>query len=141
MSFRDYPPPVMFAGADSPLVPVWCFLSSFPSAWGQSRLGHPKYPQSPHCILGFRYISKRDFFVHIIHTRYHDISFAGGPPSNECGWTGGDNEVWNLAKDAAHYRAMAKVVNFKFHLLLKKHHNPPYQADQRWLTLSSHGKG
>ena len=36
--------------------------------------------------------------------------FAGGPPSDECGWTGGDNEVWKLAKDGAHYRAMEKVL-------------------------------
>jgi len=38
---------------------------------------------------------------------------AGGPPSNECGWTGGENEVWNLAKDGAHYRAMAKVMHLR----------------------------
>ena len=45
--FRGYCLPVMSAGADSPLVPVWCFLSSLPSAWGQTRFGHSKYPQPP----------------------------------------------------------------------------------------------
>ena len=30
---------LLFAGADSPLVPVWCFLSTFPSAWGEGRSG------------------------------------------------------------------------------------------------------
>ena len=34
---------------------------------------------------------------------------SGGPPSNKCGWTGGDNEVWTLAKDGEHYEAMVKV--------------------------------
>ena len=40
--------------------------------------------------------------------------FAGGPPSDECGWTGGDNEVWKLAKDGAHYRAMEKVLKHHY---------------------------
>ena len=31
------------------------------------------------------------------------------PPSNQCGPTNGDNEVWNLAKDPEHYAAIEKV--------------------------------
>jgi alpha-D-xyloside xylohydrolase len=32
------------------------------------------------------------------------------PPSNQCGPTNGDNEVWNLAKDPEHYAAIEKVM-------------------------------
>ena len=36
---------------------------------------------------------------------------AGGPPSDPmCGDTGGDNEVWNLAKDPAHYQALVAML-------------------------------
>ena len=37
----------------------------------------------------------------------------GGPPTNECGDTGGDNEIWNLAADQAHYDAMAAVLSLR----------------------------
>ena len=35
---------------------------------------------------------------------------AGGPPADECGSTNGDNEVWNLAPDAAHYDAIVAMM-------------------------------
>jgi hypothetical protein len=36
---------------------------------------------------------------------------AGGPPSDPmCGDTGGDNEVWNLARDPAHYQALVAML-------------------------------
>lgn len=39
---------------------------------------------------------------------------AGGPPANdECLETNGDNEVWNLAADDAHYNAMAAVMRLR----------------------------
>ena len=38
---------------------------------------------------------------------------AGGPPDDECGNTGGDNEVYNLAKDAAHYEALAAALQLR----------------------------
>ncbi len=39
---------------------------------------------------------------------------AGGPPSDPvCGFTNGDNEVWNLAKDQAHYDALVGMMNLR----------------------------
>jgi alpha-D-xyloside xylohydrolase len=38
---------------------------------------------------------------------------AGGPPDDECGKTGGDNEVWNLAKDADHYDALSAALQLR----------------------------
>ena len=35
----------------------------------------------------------------------------GGPPTDACGDTGGDNEIWNLAADQAHYDALAETLN------------------------------
>jgi alpha-D-xyloside xylohydrolase len=37
----------------------------------------------------------------------------GGPPKNQCGDTGGDNEPWTLAQDAQHYDAIAAVMNLR----------------------------
>jgi hypothetical protein len=37
----------------------------------------------------------------------------GGPPSNECGSTNGDNEVWNLAKDGLHYDAIVTIMRLR----------------------------
>ena len=37
----------------------------------------------------------------------------GGPPTNECGPTNGDNEIWNLAKDPAHYDAMVSMMRLR----------------------------
>lgn len=34
-------------------------------------------------------------------------------PPNECGMTNGDNEVWNLAKDPAHYAAIEAVMRLR----------------------------
>ena len=39
---------------------------------------------------------------------------AGGPPDDPvCGGTNGDNEVWNLAKDAAHYDAIVAMMRLR----------------------------
>jgi len=38
---------------------------------------------------------------------------VGGPPGNQCGDTGGDNEVWNLAKDVQHYNAITSVMTLR----------------------------
>ena len=38
---------------------------------------------------------------------------AGGPPADACGPTNGDNEVWNLAPEPAHYRAIAAVMSLR----------------------------
>lgn len=40
----------------------------------------------------------------------------GGPPADSCGNTGGDNEVWNLAKDSAHYDGIATVMRLRENL-------------------------
>ena len=40
----------------------------------------------------------------------------GGPASNECGPTNGDNEVWNLAPDPAHYDAIVAVMRIRENL-------------------------
>jgi len=37
----------------------------------------------------------------------------GGPPSNECGPTNGDNEVWNLATDPDHYNSIVSVMRLR----------------------------
>ena len=37
----------------------------------------------------------------------------GGPPADECGDTGGDNEVWTLAQDPQHYQALADVMGLR----------------------------
>ena len=37
----------------------------------------------------------------------------GGPPADECGGTNGDNEVWNLAQDPAHYDAIVAVMRLR----------------------------
>lgn len=37
----------------------------------------------------------------------------GGPPANECGGTNGDNEVWSLAPDAAHYDAIVAAMRLR----------------------------
>ena len=37
----------------------------------------------------------------------------GGPAADECGPTNGDNEVWNLAKDAAHYDAIVSTMHVR----------------------------
>ena len=41
---------------------------------------------------------------------------AGGPPSDECGETNGDNEVWNLAREPAHYAAIVAVMRLRENL-------------------------
>lgn len=41
---------------------------------------------------------------------------GGGPPSNQCGPTNGDNEVWNLAKDPEHYAAIEAVMRLRENL-------------------------
>jgi len=38
---------------------------------------------------------------------------VGGPPDNSCGKTGGDNEIWNLAKDQEHYDALAATLQLR----------------------------
>jgi alpha-D-xyloside xylohydrolase len=39
---------------------------------------------------------------------------AGGPPSDpQCGGTNGDNEIWNLATDPAHYNAIVAVMHLR----------------------------
>jgi alpha-D-xyloside xylohydrolase len=38
---------------------------------------------------------------------------AGGPPSDSCGDTNGDNEVWNLAADDTRYNAIAAVMRLR----------------------------
>ena len=38
---------------------------------------------------------------------------AGGPPDDACGNTGGDNEIWTLAKDQAHYDALAAILQMR----------------------------
>ena len=40
----------------------------------------------------------------------------GGPPSNECGPTNGDNEVWNLATEPAHYAGIVAVMHLRENL-------------------------
>ena len=40
----------------------------------------------------------------------------GGPPSNECGGTNGDNEVWNLAQEPAHYDGIVAVMRLRENL-------------------------
>jgi alpha-D-xyloside xylohydrolase len=40
----------------------------------------------------------------------------GGPPDNECGPTNGDNEVWNLATDPAHYTGIVNVMHARENL-------------------------
>jgi len=37
----------------------------------------------------------------------------GGPPADQCGDTGGDNELWTLAPDAAHYNALVAAVTLR----------------------------
>eukprot|EP01065_Artemidia_motanka_P024933 TRINITY_DN29862_c0_g1_i1.p1 TRINITY_DN29862_c0_g1~~TRINITY_DN29862_c0_g1_i1.p1 ORF type:complete len:691 (+),score=186.23 TRINITY_DN29862_c0_g1_i1:68-2140(+) len=37
----------------------------------------------------------------------------GGPKGDECGETNGDNEVWNLAKEPAHYDAIVAVMKLR----------------------------
>lgn len=37
----------------------------------------------------------------------------GGPAADECGPTNGDNEVWNLAKDEAHYDALVSTMRLR----------------------------
>ena len=41
---------------------------------------------------------------------------AGGPPANECGPTNGDNEVWNLATEPAHYAGIVAVMRLRENL-------------------------
>jgi len=41
---------------------------------------------------------------------------AGGPPSDSCGPTNGDNEVWNLAKEATHYNGIVRVMELRENL-------------------------
>ena len=38
---------------------------------------------------------------------------AGGPPADACGPTNGDNEVWNLAREPAHFAAIASVMRLR----------------------------
>ena len=38
---------------------------------------------------------------------------AGGPPADACGPTNGDNEVWNLAPQQAHYNAIVAVMELR----------------------------
>lgn len=38
---------------------------------------------------------------------------GGGPPSNECGGTNGDNEVWNLAEEPQHYESIVTVMRLR----------------------------
>jgi hypothetical protein len=38
---------------------------------------------------------------------------AGGPPADQCGGTNGDNEVWNLAPDPAHYAGIVAVMRLR----------------------------
>jgi alpha-D-xyloside xylohydrolase len=40
----------------------------------------------------------------------------GGPPSDDCGGTNGDNEVWNLAPDPAHYAGIVAVMHLRENL-------------------------
>ncbi len=40
----------------------------------------------------------------------------GGPASDACGATGGDNEPWTLLPDAAHYDALAAVMALRVEL-------------------------
>jgi alpha-D-xyloside xylohydrolase len=40
----------------------------------------------------------------------------GGPAADECGSTGGDNEPWTLARDAAHYSAIAAAMQLRAEL-------------------------
>ena len=51
---------------------------------------------------------------------------VGGPPADECGKTNGDNEVWNLAKDKAHYEGIVAVMHHKS----EAHKDPEITADQ-----------
>ena len=37
----------------------------------------------------------------------------GGPPADQCGGTGGDNEVWSLARDPQHYTAIRQVMELR----------------------------
>ena len=58
--------------------------------------GDPSDPTFQQLIV--RWLQASAFFPIM---RLHG-SREGGPPSTECGETGGDNELWNLAPDAAH---------------------------------------
>ena len=40
----------------------------------------------------------------------------GGPPADECGGTNGDNEVWNLAQEPAHYAGIEAVMRLRENL-------------------------
>ena len=39
-----------------------------------------------------------------------------GVPANQCGGTNGDNEVWNLAKEAQHYKGITTVMHLRENL-------------------------
>ena len=41
---------------------------------------------------------------------------VGGPPSNECGATNGDNELWNIAPEAANYDAIVTMMRLRENL-------------------------
>eukprot|EP00756_Hemistasia_phaeocysticola_P003956 Hpha_TRINITY_DN12551_c0_g2::TRINITY_DN12551_c0_g2_i1::g.50970::m.50970/K01811/xylS, yicI; alpha-D-xyloside xylohydrolase len=45
--------------------------------------------------------------------RTHGHRSGGPPPNTECWATNGDNEVWNLARDAAHYDALVAVMQLR----------------------------
>ena len=61
--------------------------------------------------------------------RLHGLR-AGGPPPDACGATGGDNEVWALAKDAEHYEAMAALLRLRRQLV-------PYTLQLNAVTVST----
>lgn len=45
--------------------------------------------------------------------RLHGHREGAHPPSNECGGTNGDNEVWNLAKEPSHYAAITNMMRLR----------------------------
>ena len=45
--------------------------------------------------------------------RLHGHRGGVHPPSNECGGTNGDNEVWNLAKEPSHYAAITNMMRLR----------------------------
>ena len=61
--------------------------------------------------------------IHIVDKNLVYTTRIGGPPSDQCGGTNGDNEVWNLAKEPAHYRGkpyyLLNLIIITYNLVVK----------------------
>ena len=73
--------------------------------------GDPSDPLFQELIV--RWLQASAFFPIM---RLHGERLGGPPPDPICGKTGGDNELWTLAADAAHYDALVAAVKLRVQL-------------------------